>query len=344
MNDVATTQAQKEPNLSQELEILKPEIEKVLPTHVSSDKFMRVVMTAISQTPELYRADRRSLLTSCVKAATDGLVPDGREAALVMFGNKATYMPMTAGILKKVRNSGELLSLMSNVVYEKDEFEYFVDDIGEHVLHKPNMLVDSRGNMLAVYAVAKTKDGGVYVEVMSRSQVEQVRNVSRAKNNGPWKDWYDEMARKTVIRRLAKRLPMSTDLEAVIQRDDDLYDLNRGRENHVDAVGGVAGAKSALGIPSFPSFPDDDTVDVDEDGVVVDSEKSAGEELDTAIPQYDEATAIEALESKRTLKTLAVIWQDVQDDYQRTKRDLPPGIEARYLELKAGLEQKDGAL
>ena len=68
-----------QPKLSTEIDALRPEIEKVLPAHVSPDKFMRVVLTAIAQSPDLRNADRRSLLTSCVKAATDGLVPDGRE-------------------------------------------------------------------------------------------------------------------------------------------------------------------------------------------------------------------------------------------------------------------------
>jgi phage RecT family recombinase len=123
----------KEVTLTQELDVLKPELAKVLPAHVSADKFMRVVMTAIAQTPALRDpAARRSLLTSCVKCATDGLVPDGREAALVMFKTKdgpaIQYMPMVSGILKKVRNSGELLSISSNVVHEKDHFRHWIDD------------------------------------------------------------------------------------------------------------------------------------------------------------------------------------------------------------------------
>jgi len=251
------------PKLSDELAVLKPEIEKVLPEHVTPDKFMRVVLTAISQSPQLYRADRRSLLTSCIKAAQDGLLPDGREAALVIFKtrdkviengkeverwvDKVQYMPMVAGILKKVRNSGELLSLSANVVYEKDTFRYWIDDAGEHITHEPNVLTDDRGKLRAVYAIAKTKDGGVYTEVMSRGQIEQVRNVSKAKDSGPWKDWYDEMARKTVIRRLAKRLPMSTDLEAVIRSDDELYDLQRPSAVSPTTSGNAA-VRQALGL------------------------------------------------------------------------------------------------
>lgn len=242
MNAV-TTEVPRPVKLADELAVLLPEVQKVLPAHVTPEKFMRVVMTAIANNPALVRADRRSLLTSCVKAAQDGLLPDGREGALVIFRakektrradgsvveewlEKVQWMPMIAGILSKVRRSGELLSMTSNVVHQADSFRYWIDDAGEHITHEPAVLVDDRGPIVAVYAVAKTKDEGTYTEVMSRQQIEQVRAVSRAKDGGPWRDWYGEMARKTVIRRLSKRLPMSTDLDQVIRRDDELYDLD----------------------------------------------------------------------------------------------------------------------
>jgi recombination protein RecT len=296
------TQQPKQAGLSGEIEALRPEIAKVLPAHVTPDKFMRVVMTAIAQSPDLRNADRRSLLTSCVKAAQDGLIPDGREAALVIFSTKekvnengrqvehwikkVQYMPMVAGILKKVRNSGELTSIMSNVVYEQDAFDYWVDDVGEHVTHKPNVLTADRGKLLAVYAIAKTKDGGVYVEVMSRSQIEQVKNVSKSGNNGPWGSWYDEMARKTVIRRLSKRLPMSTDLEEIVRRDDELYDLNQRRTATGTGTGRDA-AKALLGLPVLPDADDaaaagateDETVDTTTGEVI---EHDAGEQAQQA--------------------------------------------------------------
>lgn len=247
----------------QDLEKLKPQIELVLPSHVTADKFMRVALTAIQQNSDLLSADRKSLFASTMKCAQDGLLPDGREAAFVTFntktGKKVQYMPMVSGILKKVRNSGELLSIVANVVYEKDTFRYWVDDVGEHVTHEPNVLADERGKLIAVYSIARTKDGGVYTEVMSRGQIESVRSVSKAKDSGPWVGWYDEMARKTVIRRLSKRLPMSTDLEAVIRRDDEMYNpqIANAPKSGVDA------AKALLGLAA-PAF-DTDTGEVIEE-------------------------------------------------------------------------------
>jgi recombination protein RecT len=133
-------------------------------------------------------------------------------------------MPMVAGILKKVRNSGELASVTAQIIHKNDKFRYWVDDHGEHIEHEPELFAD-RGEIIGVYAIAKTKDESIFIEPMTKQQVEQVRSVSRAKSSGPWVDWWEEMAKKTAIRRLSKKLPMSTDLEQTLRADDDLYDL-----------------------------------------------------------------------------------------------------------------------
>lgn len=250
---------------------MKDQIAMVLPAQVGVDKFMRVALTAIQQNPQILNGDRKTLFASALKCAQDGLLPDGREAAFVSYGKSIQYMPMTAGVLKKVRNSGELLSVSTNIVKKADTFRYWIDDAGEHITHEPNVLADDRGDTIAAYAIAKTKDGGVYTEVMSRGQIEQVRQVSRAKDNGPWRDWYDEMARKTVLRRLAKRLPMSTDLVQVLQHDNEHYDL-RGAQT---AASGVDAAKAALGLLTADDVVSDvETVDV-ETGEIETTDKDA---------------------------------------------------------------------
>lgn len=198
------------------------EFRAALPSHITVEKFKRTMMTAVQQNPDLLRADRRSLFNAGMKAATDGLLPDGREAALVMFGSQAQYMPMVKGVLKLVRNSGELSSITSQIVCRHDAFRYWVDADGEHINHEP-LLFGERGEMVGVYALAKTKDGAVYIETMTKGQVDKVRKVSKSANKGPWVDWYEEMARKTSLRRLSKRLPMSTDVENVLRREEEQY-------------------------------------------------------------------------------------------------------------------------
>lgn len=219
-------------DLKQSLVSMKPQFKTALPTHITVDKFTRVLMTAVSGNPNLVQANRTSLFSACMKLAQQGLLPDGREAAIVTFKNKENQyicqdIAMVAGILKKVRNSGELSSITAQLIYKNDQFRYWVDGDGEHITHEPNIFTD-RGELIGVYALAKTKDGAVYIEVMTADQVMAVKNVSRSKSGGPWAgDFETEMWKKTAIRRLSKRLPMSTDLEQVIQRDDELYDLNQ---------------------------------------------------------------------------------------------------------------------
>lgn len=202
---------------------MQPEFAAALPPQIPVEKFIRTTLTAVQMNPDLLQADRRSLLGACMKAAQDGLLLDGREAAPVIFntkeGKKVQYMPMVGGILKKIRNSGELASISANVVYDKDDFKYELGD-SESITHKP-FLGEERGKQIAVYAVAKTKDGAIYREVMSVADVEKVRAASRAGKFGPWVDWWDEMAKKTVIRRMAKRLPSSADLDSVLQADNE---------------------------------------------------------------------------------------------------------------------------
>lgn len=214
---------------------MEPEFQAALPEHVSAKKFVRTAMTAIQTTPALMRADRRSLFGELVKCASDGLLPDGQEAAIVPFKDQAKYMPMVKGILKKVRNSGELASITAQVVYENDEFDYWVDTDGEHLTHKPKIFGD-RGQKQGVYALAKTKDGGIYVEVLTSDDLKAIESASRGKNT-PWSGPFrSEMEKKSAIRRLAKRLPMSTDLEQTIKADDEFYEFNKPEEPRERAV------------------------------------------------------------------------------------------------------------
>jgi recombination protein RecT len=210
--------------IRQNITRMAPEFEAALPEHITVEKFTRVVMTAVNGDPALLTADRTSLFESALKAAQDGLLPDKREGALVIYSGKVQWMPMIAGVLKKMRNSGELLTITAQVTYTNDKLEVVYGD-DERIVHEPNLSGD-RGKPNGAYAIGKTKDGGIYREFMTLDQIEKVRKVSRS-SKGPWFDWWDEMARKTVLRRLAKRMPQSTDVERVLARDDEMYDFGR---------------------------------------------------------------------------------------------------------------------
>lgn len=230
-------------NVRQTLQRMQPEFAAALPPQIPAERFLRTVLTTVQMQPELLQCDRRTLLAACMKAAQDGLLLDGREAAPVIFRKKdrdggwtsvVQYMPMLGGILKKLRNSGELASITAHVVYSADEFSYTLGD-DETITHKPH-LGPNRGAPIAVYAIAKTRDGSVWREVMTVDQIEKVRNVSRAKDNGPWKDWWDQMAIKTVIKRLAKMLPSSADVDSVIASDNEASGIDWQKRAQAEAT------------------------------------------------------------------------------------------------------------
>lgn len=224
----------------QQVEARQNEFAAALPAHIPAERFVRVILTAVNKNPGLLYADRASLFSSAMMAAADGLLCDGREAALVIYRTKkkddqgerwieaVQYMPMVAGILKKVRNSGELSTIVAKVVYAGDHFRNWIDDQGEHLEYEAGENQD-RNVVRNAFAMAKLKDGAVEVEVLKPADIEKIRSVSRAKDKGPWVDWWEEMAKKSAIRRLSKRLPLNTDLDDLIRRDDALYDFDGAR-------------------------------------------------------------------------------------------------------------------
>lgn len=216
-----------------QLDTRADQLHAALPAHIPVERFVRVVLTAVQRDPELLAVDRQSLWNACLQAAQDGLLPDGREGAIVRYRDKdrgpiAQWLPMYQGLLKKFRNSGEFKWVTAQVVRVGDVFRHWVDEAGEHLIHEP---CGANGDVIRVYAVATTKSGGAFVEVMTVGEIEKVRGASRAKSErSPWSQWWEPMACKTVMRRLAKRLPMSSDLDDLVRRDDDLYDFEGQRE------------------------------------------------------------------------------------------------------------------
>lgn len=190
-------------------------IRQALPPNLTLERFVRVTLTAVQQNPELVTVTGGSLYQSIIRCAQDGLLPDGREAALVIYKTKGEkqvqYLPMIGG-LRKVAAKHKI-NLAAYVVYAHDEFHYELG-IEPVVRHKPPPLDHDRGDPIGAYAVATDNRGQHYLEVMSRQEIEAVRRVSRAATSeyGPWVNWWGEMARKTVARRLFKQLPL-TDLD-----------------------------------------------------------------------------------------------------------------------------------
>lgn len=247
------------------------EFKAVLPAHITFEKFQRTLATAALSNPKLLECDRQSLLMAAMKCAQDGLLPDGREAVLTPFKNRAKgadgrwydnwvvqYLPMAYGLRKKILQSGEVLSLQVGVVYASEIASgNFLYEVGMDppIRHRPKLDMTEEemadGNMVAAYSIARIKnpDGEPFysVEVMRRFEVAKVRQMSQTgalgkvdRNGkpippkGPWVDWEPEMWKKSVLRRHSKTLPMSGDLLDAILRDDDEEIMAKGTSAMLD--------------------------------------------------------------------------------------------------------------
>lgn len=205
-------------------------IEALLPSGVTFEAFVRAAATAMAQNPDLANADRKSLIQSLIRCASHGLVPDGREAALVTFkekqGNiyimKAQYIPMVDGVLKRARQSGKIAVIAAKAVFDGDAFDYWMDEQGEHINYRPTYT--GRGEFKLAFAFAKLHSGELIVEVMPKEDIERVRAASKTGSSefGPWVKWFDRMSVKSVLHRLAKRLPSASELVALLESGEEM--------------------------------------------------------------------------------------------------------------------------
>lgn len=204
----------------------RPAIADVLPRHLTPDRLIRVTLAAVSRTPLLLQCTPQSILQGVMVASQLGLEPTGvlGSAYLVPYKNNKTgnyeaqLIPGYRGLIDLARRSGQIVSIESHVVYENDKFTY-KQGLAPTLDHEPTM--GEPGKMIAVYAVAHLTGGGSQFEVMTKAEVDKIRSRSRAGQSGPWVSDYDEMARKTVIRRLAKYLPVSVEFATGLQLQAD---------------------------------------------------------------------------------------------------------------------------
>jgi phage RecT family recombinase len=242
----APAQQQPRQNLAErfhaDLDAYTPNLKDALPADIPVERFKRVLITAVSTNPDLLYADRRSLFNAAMRCAVDGLIPDGRQAALVTFRTDvktrdpqtgidhvrkmdvATYMPMLAGLRERMRKSGEVASAVAEAVFERDVFSYRLGD-DPYIEHRPPPLGEPRGQVIGAYAIIRLKNGEVIRDVMDRPMIEAARNVSRAKNSPMWTNFYWEGAKKSVLRRASKQAPFSSELRRVIDRDDEAPEI-----------------------------------------------------------------------------------------------------------------------
>jgi len=219
------TAVAKRDNLAAYLESKVQYMNAALPKHLTPERLARVALTAISSNPRLLECTRESLALALIEAGQLGLEPSGvmGQAYLVPYYNgktkryEAQFQIGYRGLIDLARRSGEVTKIEARAVREGDEFSYEYG-LRPNLVHRPDPT--SQGDITHVYAIAWLKEGEPIFEVMTREEVERIRRRSKAAESGPWVTDYEAMARKTVVKRLAKYLPLSPEAEAAIEADN----------------------------------------------------------------------------------------------------------------------------
>lgn len=222
------------------IKAMQGEIAKALPSVITPERFTRMTMTALNTNPKLQVCTPKSFLGAMMSAAQLGLEPNTPlgQAYLIPYRNKGVdeveFQIGYKGLIDLAYRSGEVEVIQAQIVYENDKFDcqYGLEPKLNHIPADRD-----RGDAIKVYAIFKTKSGGYGFEVMSMDDVRNhAKKYSKAYSSSfsPWATNFEEMAKKTVLKRLLKYAPMKSDfIKAVVQDesikteiDADMYTVN----------------------------------------------------------------------------------------------------------------------
>lgn len=209
-----------------DIEQYRADIEAALPKHVSVDLFLAALRPIL---PKLRNCTPASVLQSVITCARFGLIPDGQQAVITADDRIATFLATYHGYLELMYRSGLVKSVVAGLVYDGDEWDYVpTARVGDDFVHKPNLLASKkdRGEPLFAYAFAWLEGGArSAVAVVTAEEAKDIRDefsraYQRAESSGKkdslWHTRFDDMHLKTAIRRMAKLVPKSAELRALV--------------------------------------------------------------------------------------------------------------------------------
>jgi recombination protein RecT len=220
----------KSADLQKRAEGLRAELEKAAATGIDVDRLIATWRSAIMGSEILRKCSPESLLRSLSTSAQCGLeIGINGEAYIVPFFRKGSgwqgqFIPGWRGLVKLAYQGGLVRSIGAHIVREGDDFAYWVDEHGEHVRHNPDLFGAPDRPLRGAYAIATLTTGGTAIEAMPMHEILAIKGRSAAVKAGastPWDTDEGEMIRKTVIRRLVKRLALSSDVARRLQIAED---------------------------------------------------------------------------------------------------------------------------
>ena len=197
-------------------------ISSVVPKHIQEVVILNAVMNSVRKNPKLLDCTNGSMLSAIMCCAETGLIPDNplQLCHLVPFKRQVIWIPGYRGLVELARRSGQISDVDTDVVCKNDTEFYYERGLNQDIVHKPNL--HDRGEMTHVYAIMWYLNNDIRpkFEVMSVEEVEAIRDASPGRDNVPWLKHFKEQARKTVLKRLMKAAPLSSQLALAINQDN----------------------------------------------------------------------------------------------------------------------------
>jgi len=313
---------------------IKDQLAMALPKHLTADRLLRVAMTTIRHNRKLLDCTLESLLAAVMGCAQLGLEPEPflGQAYLVPFNNKvkignreewrmeAKLIPGYRGYITLARRSGEVQSVTAQVVYANDRFqmEYGLEDILKHTPSDGD-----RGKPKGAYVIFRYKDGSHSFDYMSVADIEKIRARSKAKDSGPWVTDWDEMAKKTVIRRHIKLVPLSIELATAAAAEEKAFagesqeglflDTQEGDFTEIEEP--EAPVVDLVAVEKFDSAVDAQT----QDAAIIAAVQNYVARIATANKETPGSVKAQA----GTLKNFPEFWQSFLTDYKKQGKKGP---------------------
>lgn len=285
---------------------------KALPSFLKADKFTRMCRTELKQNVNLQQCDPLSVTGALIQSAELGLVPAstlGQVYLIPRYNRKkgktqCQMMVGYRGMLELARRSGQVKTIHAFIVYANDTFKIKYG-FSPRIDHIPS--TENRGDFKCVYAVATLKSGEKQFEMMTRQEVLQIKDRAKKSEDDLqtiWEDNFDEMARKTVIRRLFKYLPVSLEMNHAIGLDEQWERAEQDND-------GVIESASQTNVVSFPV----------QNNLVTESPKA----IPYQRPEWIEGVmpATPRLEKEKAPKPTSLSLQQFEENLEKASKGIP---------------------
>lgn len=220
-----TTQ-KKTPTLVDALQSMRPELERVLPAHLSGDRLARIVLTEVRKTPKLAQTDPNSFFGALLTVAALGLEPGvNGQAYLVPYGKECQLIIGYQGLVELFWRHPLAKRLSAEVVYEND---HFAIDKGLTARLEHTPAIGERGKVVGYYAIAELKGGGVNYDFFTPEDIKALRG-GKIGTSGGVVDVRHWMERKTALKQVLKLMPKSVELARAVRVDESIGSLAVGK-------------------------------------------------------------------------------------------------------------------